>query len=148
MYYNGDPKNLTNKLGKYDDQGRRYGVDIPAFDTAGFFLTNPTTGALTVPAFGGNYATSSQNVLRNMPYVLNNFRNQYFQKFDAGLTKNFKIREGMKLQVRVEGINVMNWVNFTGLNLSPSTGTTSTFGLVNAQRNLPRDIQLGARFTF
>lgn len=148
VYYNGDPKNLTNKLGKYDDQGRRYGVDIPAFDTAGFFLTNPTTGALTVPAFGGNYATSSQNVLRNMPYVLNNFRNQYFQKFDAGLTKNFKIREGMKLQVRVEGINVMNWVNFTGLNLSPSTGTTSTFGLVNAQRNLPRDIQLGARFTF
>lgn len=148
VYYNGDPSKLKNKLGQYDDQGRRYGVDIPAFDTAGFFLTNPTTGALTVPAFGGNYATSSQNVLRYMPYVLNNFRNQYFQKFDAGLTKNFKIREGMKLQVRVEGINVMNWVNFTGLNLSPSTGTTSTFGLVNAQRNLPRDIQLGARFTF
>ena len=83
-----------------------------------------------------------------MPYVLNNFRNQYFQKFDMGLTKNFRIREGMRLQVRVEGINVMNWVNFTGLNLSPSTGTTSTFGLANAQRNLPRDIQIGGRFTF
>ena len=61
---------------------------------------------------------------------------------------NFKIREGMKLQVRVEGINAFNWVNFTGLNLSPSLGATSTFGYVNAQRNLPRDIQLGARFTF
>jgi hypothetical protein len=148
VYYNGDPTKLKNMLGQSDDQGRRYGVDIPAFDTAGFFLRNPTTGALTVPAFGNNYATANQNVLRYMPYVLNNFRNQYFQKFDAGLTKNFHIREGMRLQVRVEGINVMNWVNFTGMNLSPSTGATSTFGFVNAQRNLPRDVQLGARFTF
>lgn len=148
VYYNGDPTKLKNKLGQYDSQGRKYGVDIPAFDTSGFFLTNPGTGALTVPSFGGNYATSSQNVLRYMPYTLNNFRNQPFQKFDAGLTKNFTIREGMKLQVRVEGINVLNWVYLTGLNLSPSVGTTSTFGLANAQRNLPRDIQLGARFTF
>lgn len=147
-YYNGDPSKLVNKLGQRDDQGRRYGIDIPAFDTAGFFLTNPTTGAATVPAFGNNYTTSTQNVLRYMPYVLNNFRNQYFQKFDMGLTKNFRIREGMRLQVRAEAINVLNWVNFTGLNLTPSTGTTSTFGFVNAQRNLPRDIQLGARFTF
>ena len=54
----------------------------------------------------------------------------------------------MKLQVRIEGINVMNWVNFTGMNLSPSLGATSTFGFVNSQRNLPRDVQVGARFTF
>ena len=148
VYYSGDPTKLKNLLGKYDSSGKRYGVDIPAFDVTGFLLTNPTTGALTVPAFGNNYTTSTQNVLRYTPYVLNNFRNQYFQKFDAGLTKNFRIREGMRLQVRVEGINVMNWVNFTGLNLSPSTGTTSTFGLASAQRNLPRDIQIGGRFTF
>ena len=60
----------------------------------------------------------------------------------------FRDTLGMKLQVRVEGINVMNWVYFTGLNLTPSIGSTSTFGLANAQRNLPRDVQLGARFTF
>ena len=83
-----------------------------------------------------------------MPYTLNNFRNQFYQKFDAGITKNFRIKEGMKLQVRIEGINVLNWVNFTGLNLAPSVGTASTFGIANAQRNLPRDVQLGARFTF
>lgn len=148
VYYNGDPTQLKNLLGQKDSQGRRYGVDIPAFDTSGFFLTNPTTSALTVPAFGNNYSSTGQNVLRYMPYVLNNFRNQYFQKFDAGITKNFKIGESMKLQVRVEGINLLNWVNFTGLNLTPATGTTSTFGFVNAQRNLPRDVQIGARFTF
>ncbi len=143
VYYSGDPTKLKNLLGKYDEQGRKYGVDIPAFDTSGFFLS---TGA--VPAFGNNYATSSQNTLRYLPYVLNNFRNQPFQKFDAGLTKNFKIREGMKLQIRVEGINAFNWVYFTGLNLTPSSSSTSSFGYASSQRNLPRDIQLGARFTF
>jgi hypothetical protein len=147
-YYNGDPSQLVNRLGQYDDQGRRYGVDIPAFDISGFLLPN-ASGALTVPAFGNNYQTSSTNVLRYLPYTLNNFRNQFFQKFDAGLTKNFSIREGMKVQLRIEGINLMNWVNFTGLNLTPSVGATSTFGLVaGTQRNLPRDIQIGARFTF
>jgi hypothetical protein len=143
VYYNGDPTKLKNLLGKSDGQGRKYGVDIAAFDTSGFFLS---TGA--VPAFGNNFATSSQNTLRYLPYTLNNFRNQPYQKFDAGLTKNFKIREGMKLQIRIEGINAFNWVYFTGLNLTPSAASTSSFGFANAQRNLPRDIQLGARFTF
>ncbi|CAN5458571.1 hypothetical protein BH10ACI2_BH10ACI2_03380 [soil metagenome] len=148
-YYNGDPKKLKNLLGGYDSNGKRYGVDVPAFDTTGFTLIDNRTAANTVvvPSFGSQ-ATSGQNVLRYMPYTLNNFRNQFYQKFDAGITKNFKIKEGMKVQIRIEGINVMNWVNFTGLNLSPSVGTASTFGIANAQRNLPRDVQLGARFTF
>jgi hypothetical protein len=154
-YYNGDITQLKNKLGQYDDQGRKYGVDIPAFDTTGFYLIDPSLTpsaannfARVVPAFGSNFTTSTQNTLRYIPYTLNNFRNQYFQKFDVGLTKNFRIKESMKLQVRMEAINAFNWVNFTGLNLAPSVGTTSTFGLATTQRNLPRDIQIGARFTF
>ena len=147
VYFNGDPTKLKAHLGEYDSQGRRYGVDIPAFDTTGFILPN-LTGAPTIPVFGNNYQTSSQNVLRYMPYVLNNFRNQRFQKFDMGLTKNFAIREGMKLQVRIEGINMLNSVYFNAPNLVPAVGTTSTFGYTNGQRNLPRDVQLGARFTF
>lgn len=158
VFYSGDPTKLKNLLGEKDAQGRRYGVDIPAFDLTGFTITdaratiNGSTNAnfnkQVVPAFGNNYSTTGQNTLRYMPYVLDNFRNQPFQKFDAGLTKNFTIREGMKLQVRVEGINVLNWVYLTGLNVTPSVGATSTFGFANAQRNLPRDIQLGARFSF
>ncbi|HRH41290.1 MAG TPA: TonB-dependent receptor [Pyrinomonadaceae bacterium] len=148
VYYNGDPTKLKNLVGQSDSQGRKYGVDIPAFDTSGFLLTNPATGALTVPAFGNNYSTTGANTMRYMPYTLNNFRSQFYQKFDAGLTKNFTLREGMKLQVRIEGINALNWVNFDALNLTPSVGATSTFGFSTAQRNLPRDIQLGARFTF
>jgi len=141
VFYNGDPTQLENLLGKRDSEGRRYGIDVPAFDTSAFRLS---TGV--VPGFGNNYTISSQNTLRNLPYTLNNFRNQPFQKFDVGLTKNFHIREGIKLQVRVEAINAFNWVYLgTGLQLASNN---AAFGLVGAQRNLPRDIQIGGRFTF
>ncbi len=141
VFYNGDITQLENRLGQHDSQGRRYGVDIPAFDPTGFRLS---TGA--TPGFGNNYTVSSQNTLRYIPYTLDNFRNQPFQKFDLGLTKNFNIREKMKLQVRLEAINALNSVYLgNGIQLGV---TNASFGLVSGQRNLPRDIQLGARFTF
>ena len=152
-YYNGDPSQLRNRLGEKDEQGRRYGIDIPAFDIEPFIVVNAATGVRTAPGFGNNYTVTSQNTLRNLPYTLNNFRNQPFQKFDVGLTKNFRIREGMRLQVRVEAINALNQVYFSGLNLTPGNGTNAnpdlrTFGRATTQRNLPRDIQIGGRFTF
>jgi hypothetical protein len=157
VFYNGDVRQLENLIGKRDEQGRRYGVDVPAFDISGFRIldnrqtlpngaVNPTFNQLVIPGFGNNYTIGSQNALRNIPYTLDNFRNQPFQKFDAGLTKNFRIREGMRLQVRVEAINALNWVYLgNGLQLGV---TNANFGFVSGQRNLPRDIQLGARFTF
>jgi hypothetical protein len=157
VFYNGDVTQLENRLGQRDEQGRRYGIDIPAFDTTGFRVldnrqtlpngtANPTFNQLVIPGFGNNYTVGSQNTLRNIPYTLDSFRNQALQKFDVGLTKNFHIREGMRLQVRVEAINAFNSPYFgNGLQLGV---TNAAFGLVSGQRNLPRDIQLGARFTF
>lgn len=139
LYYAGDITQLRARIGERDEQGRRYGVDIPAFDISGFRVNG------VVPGFSNNYTVSSQNALRLIPYTLDNFRNQPFQKFDVGLTKNFRISEQARLQVRVEGINALNWVYFSGIQLA---ATNAAFGFVNTQRNLPRDIQLGARFTF
>ncbi len=156
VFYNGDPRQLESRLGQHDSQGRRYGVDIPAFDTTGFRvldnrptvngLANAAFNTLVVPGFGNNYTVANQNTLRNLPYTLDNFRNQPFQKFDVGLTKNFRFGERAKLQVRFEAINALNWVYLgNGLQLASNN---AAFGLVGAQRNLPRDIQLGGRFTF
>lgn len=139
LYFNGDFRELEARIGEYDEQGRRLGVDVTAFDTSGFRING------VVPGFANNYTISSQNVLRTLPYTSDSFRNQPFQKFDLGLTKNFAIREGMKIQVRIEAINALNWVYFSGIQLAANN---AAFGLVNTQRNLPRDIQLGARFTF
>ncbi|HSK71029.1 MAG TPA: hypothetical protein VK892_05000, partial [Pyrinomonadaceae bacterium] len=132
--YTGDITQLENRVGQKNEQGLRYGVDIPAFDTSGFI------------SLGNNYVISSQNSLRILPYTLDKFRNQPFQKFDVGLTKNFRFNERMRLQVRVEAINALNSVYLgNGLQLGI---TNQAFGRVSGQRNLPRDIQLGARFTF
>ena len=132
--YTGDITRLENRIGDRDEQGLRYGVDIPAFDTSGFI------------SLGNNYVIGSQNSLRVLPYTLDNFRNQPFQKFDVGLTKNFRFNERMRLQIRVEAINALNSVYLgNGLQLGV---TNAAFGRVSSQRNLPRDIQLGARFTF
>lgn len=132
--YLGDITQLENRIGQRNEQGLRYGVDVPAFDTTGFI------------SLGNNYTVSSQNSLRTIPYTLDKFRNQPFQKFDVGLTKNFRFNERMRLQVRVEAINAFNSVYLgNGLQLGI---TNQAFGRVSAQRNLPRDIQLGARFTF
>ena len=139
VYYNGDPKELVSKLGKKDEQGRRYGIDIPAFDLSGFFIAG------AAPAFANNFTSGSANTLRSFPLTTGKFRNQRFLKFDVGLSKNFRIREGMKLQVRVEAINLLNSPYFSGLNLDP---TNAQFGFANTQRQPPRDIQLGAKFTF
>ncbi|MGB5012837.1 MAG: hypothetical protein WBO68_02325, partial [Pyrinomonadaceae bacterium] len=139
VYYSGDPYQLVSLLGKKDPGGRRYGIDIPAFDLTGFSIGG------VVPGFANNYTSSSTNTVRSMPLTMGQFRNQRFLKFDLGVSKSFRIREGMKVQVRFEAINALNRPYFSGLNLDP---TSAAFGLANNQRQPPRDIQIGGKFTF
>jgi Carboxypeptidase regulatory-like domain len=145
VYFEGDPSTLENKLGKKDQQGRRYGVDIPAFDIRGFYPGGViNTGAAAI-GLGNIYTISGSNTLRYFPLALDNFRNQRFLNFNVGMSKNFRINESMKFQVRVEAINALNNPYFNPVILTP---TSSTFGFTNGQRQPPRDIQLGAKFTF
>jgi hypothetical protein len=76
------------------------------------------------------------------------------------MSKNFRINETMKFQVRVEAINVLNNPYFSAPNLNPATmpdldgvgpvaDNLGKFGFTNSpQRQPPRDIQLGFRFKF
>ncbi len=156
VYYNGDPSTLKNLIHQRDSQGRLYGVDIPAFDVSGFYFHDAAVQTNGVddpvkqradPRIGlGNINTiAGSNTLRYFPLALGNLRNQRFLNFNAGLSKNFRIREGMKFQIRLEGINVLNSPYFTAVNLTP---TSSAFGTTSSQRQPPRDIQIGGRFTF
>jgi hypothetical protein len=146
VFYNGDPSQLKNLLGKTDSEGRRYGIDIPGWDVSGFYLNGVQgTANNNVPAFGNNFQANGTNTLRYFPLTMGQFRNQRFLKFDVGISKNFRIREGMKLQVRVEAINLLNRPYFNAPNLDPAN---AAFGLSGGQRQPPRDIQIGGRFTF
>jgi hypothetical protein len=139
-YFNGDPNSLESKLGKKDEQGRRYGVDIPAWDISGFAISG------TVPGVANNYTSGSAVSLRNFPLTVDGLRNQRFLKFDVGISKNFRIREGMKFQFRIDAINLLNRPYFSSPNVTPSS---ASFGFTAAPvRQPPRDIQIGGRFTF
>lgn len=160
VYYEGDPTKLVNRLGEKDEQGRRYGIDIPAFDITGFYPGGVVPGSSpSAIGLGNNYTYTGTNTLRYFPLTLSNFRNQPFVKINLGLSKNFQIREGMKLQLRVEGINIVKDPWFTAVNLDPTrvpvdlanpanSSNLGRFGYTTTQRQPSRDIQIGLRFTF
>jgi hypothetical protein len=77
--------------------------------------------------------------------------------FDAALSRNFSIRESLRLQLRLDAFNVFNHANFVGA-ISPagtvssyatlSTGiTSSTFGRVQAAFD-PRILQISMKLFF
>lgn len=140
LYFNGDIGQLTSYLGKKDPNGLRYGIDVNAWDTGGFAING------TVPGVANNFTSGSAITLRNVPFTVDGLRNQRFLKFDVGVSKNFKIREGMKFQIRVDAINILNRPYFSSPNVTPSSSSFAR--TVAPVRQPPRDIQIGGRFTF
>ena len=76
------------------------------------------------------------------PTVRTYFKPQY----DATLIRNFRIKEGHQVQFKVSSFNLTNTPIFGPPNTSPSS---SLFGVVPVtQINLPRDVELGFRYSF
>ncbi|HZI49778.1 MAG TPA: hypothetical protein VFD75_18415, partial [Pyrinomonadaceae bacterium] len=85
--------------------------------------------------------------LRTLPFFFNDVRIDPINNADLGLRKDIRIREGMKVQLRMEFINAFNHPLFPGANVSPSS---TAFGTVSAsnQLNYARRAQLMAKFIF
>lgn len=64
---------------------------------------------------------------------------------DMSVTKQFRLWEGARLQVRGDFFNIRNHPTFAGPNTSP---TSALFGQITRQANLPRVVQLGLRLAF
>jgi len=78
---------------------------------------------------------------RTFPFLFSNIRRPGYQNWDASLSKNFPIKEDLRLQFRFEMVNMMNhpWFNDT----ASVDVTNAAFGRLNpTQRNLPRFIKL------
>ncbi|MBV9927435.1 MAG: carboxypeptidase regulatory-like domain-containing protein [Acidobacteria bacterium] len=136
IYYSGDANALQSHTFE-NGNGHKYGVfecanvtvctNLPVFDTTGFTRLN---------SFGLRNFASTYDNLRQMPY----------QAVNLSLTKNFEVTERARLQLRAEALNAFNHPYVIDYNLDPSN---ARFGFsAGVQRNLPRDIQLGAKFTF
>jgi hypothetical protein len=83
--------------------------------------------------------------VRYFPSTIKNMRAHDLHLMDIGLYKNFSLRGDMKLQIRFEAINALNYTVLFTPDVNPRN---ATFGFITTDRNSPRDIQIGARLTF
>lgn len=83
--------------------------------------------------------------VRTFPTQFGNLRQDGANNIDLSILKNIKIAERLSLQLRFEAFNAFNHPEFGAANLSP---TSSAFGKITGQNNLPRSVQIGARLVW
>jgi hypothetical protein len=81
----------------------------------------------------------------NAPATEPDVRGPGIDNTDASLLKNFRIKEKATAQLRFEGFNIFNRVQFA--NPGTQDGSTS-FGVITAQQNQPRKLQVAVKIIF
>jgi hypothetical protein len=102
-------------------------------------------------AFDTKAADQFEYHIRTWPSTLSSVRYEGINNLDSSILKNFGITERVYFQLRLEAFNVLNHPTFGGISGSAGpnmTPTSSAFGTLSGQANLPREIQLGARFVW
>lgn len=143
----GDPSGLTSRIGDEVDGGIA-GLDVPAWDTRCFYFHDALvqTGGVDDPAKQrADQRIQLGNNVRHFPSTLPDVRTDSLHLLDIGLSKSFALPRNMRLQLRLEAINALNYTVLWNPNLDPRN---ASFGKVNQDRNNPRDIQIGLRLTF
>ncbi|QEE29204.1 TonB-dependent receptor [Terriglobus albidus] len=96
-----------------------------------------------------NRTSSAQPVtgthIRTLPTQVAHARQDGINAFDMSLIKSNRITERLSAQLRADAFNALNHPNFSGPNLTP---TSSAFGTITSQANLPRTIQVALRLVF
>jgi len=106
---------------------------------------NTNSAAFNTALFNTNSSQQFQYHIRTFSTTYGNLRQDGINNFDTSLLKRFNFTESRYLQLRLEAFNVLNHPTFAAPN---TTATNGSFGLITAQGNLPRQIQLGARIVF
>ncbi len=121
-----------------------------------FFYGKPEEIALSNPSIEKwfdttNFEKSSTKIpaafhRRVFPTRIEGVRADNLDQWNANIQRDFKLKEGLVLQIRMDALNVLNATQFA----SPNVTTTSTdFGRVTSQTNTTkRFLQLQARIRF
>ncbi len=80
--------------------------------------------------------------IRTFPSRFGNLRQDGPNNIDLSILKDTQIKEGVKIQFRTEFFNALNHVQFGAPNTTP---TSSSFGAISSQYNLPRTVQMALR---
>jgi hypothetical protein len=103
------------------------------------------TTAFDTTAFDTRPANAYQYHIRTFSTTFGNLRTDGINQWDASFLKRFDFAERRYLQLRFEAFDVLNHPTFGPPNLQ---GTNAQFGLITAQSNRPRTLQIGARIVF
>jgi hypothetical protein len=101
--------------------------------------------AFNTAAFDTKSADQFQYHIRTFATTYGNLRQAGINNLDASLLKSFNVNERVYFQLRFETFNAVNHPVFAAPN---TTATSTSFGLITSQANLPRQIQFGARLVF
>jgi hypothetical protein len=85
------------------------------------------------------------NNLITLSPVFAGVRAAAYNSSDATLMKRVAIREALRMEFRIDALNIFNQVTFGAPNTTP---TSTSFGVVTTQMNVPRRMQGMLRLTF
>jgi len=140
VFFAGDPSKLRTII-----NGSR--VDR-VFDTSGFYFSDAavqTNGMIDPAKQISDQRIRLVNNIRTLPSHLPGFRGQGLNLWDLSVIRTLSFNEATKVQLRAEFLNAFNHPQFNDPNLDP---TSSAFGKITSQANLPRNIQLGVKLIF
>jgi hypothetical protein len=110
-------------------------------------LQNHQPNGLTFNTADFNTVSSQQlaNNIRTFSTQYGNLRADPTKNLDVSLIKKFSLGEHRYFQLRFESFNATNRVTFSAPNVTP---TSATFGMITAQANTPRRLQVGGRIVW
>jgi hypothetical protein len=95
--------------------------------------------------FVTNSSQQYTNHYRTFSTYFSNLRVDSTNNLNLSVTKNFQLKESVKLQFRADSFNVGNHPLFAAPTISVTSGT---FGQISSTTNAPRVIQMALRLTF
>jgi len=143
VYYNGDITQLVGEVNSKNADPTK-----TTFNTSGFYFQDAavmTNGQIDPAKQRADTRIQLANNVRTLPSRFPQWRGQGLNLWDLGISKNFRITERVRFQLRGEFINAFNTPVFNNPNLTP---TSSDFGKVTSQANLARNIQIGLKLIF
>ncbi len=139
VYYDGDITRL-----KTDFSGD---PNEPMFDTRGFYFHDAAvqTNGVDDPAKQrADQRIRLANNIRTSPSRWDGLRGPRYTNWDMSFVKGFEMGK-LRAQFHIELYNAFDDVFYNNPNLDP---TSTEFGKVTSQNNLPRNIQIGTRIVF
>ena len=111
-------------------------------------LSDPSaTKWFNTAAFKQNVAPPAGGVSVDGNSSRNLLRGPMFKDVDLAISRDFRFREGLNLQLRADAYNVFNIVSLNTPSGGGTTAGSSTFGQI-LTANPMRQLQLGAKFRF